>query len=167
MKEFQRGMNVLKEDFMNPFNSTLDRNKLYNLASGGPLPDSIVDELLGSYERGKEMFSTFQKRLEIGEEAAGIFYSIKRYPWKGFGGAEMKIKVTAKGKSKDTAVQREILGRLVASSYKGQSLVDIDEVLSFHLSPAPLSLATSDGNRRKTAKRTLLRKTAKRYFFPF
>ena len=150
-------MEVLKEDFINPFNSSLDRDKLYNLASGRPLPDSIADELLGSYERGKEMFSMFQKRLEIGEEeAAGFFDPIKRCPWKGFGDAEKKIKVTAKGKSKDIAVQRDILGLLVASSYEEQSSVDIDKALSFPLAPVPLSLATCDGNRRTTAKSKLL-----------
>ena len=150
-------MEVLKEDFINPFNSSLDRDKLYNLASGRPLPDSIAEELLGSYERGKEMFSMFQKRLEIGEEeAAGFFDPIKRCPWKGFGDAEKKIKVTAKGKSKDIAVQRDILGLLVASSYEEQSSVDIDKALSFPLAPVPLSLATCDGNRRTTAKSTLL-----------
>ena len=103
------------------------------------------------------MFSTFQKRLEINEEkAVGFFDLIKRYPWKGFGDAEKKVKVTAKTKCNDIEVQRDILGLLVASSYREQSLVDIDKALNFPLAPVPLSLATCDGNRRKTAKSKLL-----------
>lgn len=48
------------------------------------------------------------------------------------------------------------MGLPVASSYREQSLVDIDKALSFHLAPVPLSLATCDGNRRKIAKSKLL-----------
>ena len=44
----------------------------------------------------------------------------------------------------------------MATSYKEKSIVDIDKALSFPLAPVPLSLATADGMRRKTAKSKLL-----------
>ncbi len=44
----------------------------------------------------------------------------------------------------------------MAESYKERSSIDIDKALSFSLSPVPLSLATGDGVRRKTAKSKLL-----------
>ena len=41
-------------------------------------------------------------------------------------------------------------------SYKKKSMIDINKTLSVPLAPEPLSLATTDGMRRKTAKSKLL-----------
>ena len=67
-----------------------------------------------------------------------------------------KGSVSAKGKTKDIAVQRYILGVLMAESYKEKASIDIDKALCFSLAPVPLSMATCDGIRRKTAKNKLL-----------
>ncbi len=67
-----------------------------------------------------------------------------------------KVKVTAGGKTKDVAVQRDILGLLLTTSFKERESVDIDKALTYALAPVPLALATSDGYRRKTAKSKLL-----------
>ena len=68
---------------------------------------------------------------------------------KGFCNAERKAKITAKGKTKDFAVQRDTLGLLMAVSAKESAVVDFDEALSYDLSPVPRALATSDGIMQK------------------
>ena len=70
---------------------------------------------------------------------------IKEYLGEILGNNDRKTKVTAKGKSKDVKVHRDILGILVATLYKEKSIVDIIKALPFPPTPAPLSLATADG----------------------
>ena len=90
------------------------------------------------------------------EQTSAFFEPITRVPWKGFCNAEKKAKITAKGKTKDVAVQRDILGLLMAVSSKEGAVVDPDKAFSYALSPVPLALATSDGIRRKTCKSKLM-----------
>lgn len=65
------------------------------------------------------------------------------------------MKVTSKAKSKEIMVQRDILGLLAAKSQQQKATVNIDADLCYPLAPVPLSLATCDGTRRKTAKSKL------------
>ena len=127
------------------------------MASGRPLSEEASSSLLSAEERGQIRYEAFNQRLDIDDQSSITFFdAIKRVPWRDFGNNDRKTKVTTKGKSKDVKVQRDILGILVATSYKEKSIVDIDKALSFPRSPVPLSLATADGMRRKTAKSKLL-----------
>ena len=150
-------LQVMTEDFLSPFSPDLDKTKLYNLASGKPLPDDVATHLLSVEERGKLLFHDFNNRL-CNEEDTNLllFDPIKRVPWKGFADAEKKVKIKAKSKAKDVEVQRDILGQLVAISTANKAAVDVDKALEYPLAPVPLSLATSDGSRRKTCKSKLL-----------
>ena len=82
-------------------------------------------------------------------------YPIKRVPWKGFSEAVKKVKVTVGNKTRDVAVQRDILGLLLTTSFKEGGSIEIDKALTYSLAPLPLALATSDEYRRKTAKSNL------------
>ena len=142
---------VLKEGFVNPFSDLPNKRNLYNLASGRPLPEEATEHLLSLENQGQGLLSDFSKRLYISEEQTSAFFDpITRALWKGFCNAEKKVKITAKGKTKDIAVQRDILGLLMAVSSKEGAVVDLDKALSCALSPVPQALATSDGIRRKT-----------------
>ena len=127
---------------------------MYNLASRRPLPEEATEHLLSLEKQGQGLLSDFSKRLHLSEEQTSAFFDpIARVPWKGFCNAEKKAKITAKGKTKDVAVQRDILGLLMAVSKEG-AVVDLDKASSYALSPVPL--ATSDGIRRKTCKSKLM-----------
>ena len=130
---------------------------MFNLVSGRPLPAEVAELLISAEDRGKGLQLEFNKRLDSGDESGVTFFDpIKRVEWKGFATVEKKTKVTSKGKSRDVTVQRDILGLLIATSFKEQSLIDIDKALSFPLAPVPLALATCDGARRKTTKSKLM-----------
>ncbi len=155
-EKVQKIIKVMKEVFINPFSEDLDKNKLFNLSSGRPLSVEVAEELLLAEERGIAMFNKFNDRLHANEnQAASLFDPIKRSPWKGFGDAEKKSKVTSNGKSKDLRVQRDVLGLLVTVAFKENEVIDIDKALAYPLAPVPLSLATSDGCIRKTVKSKL------------
>jgi hypothetical protein len=59
------------------------------------------------------------------------------------------------GKVVEVAVQRDILGFLLAKSQELKAHIDLNEALKFPLSPIPLAIAHADGERRKTNKSAL------------
>ena len=76
--------------------------------------------------------------------------------WKDFSGNERKTKLkSSTGKTMEVAVQRDILGFLLAKSQELNLPVDIDEALKYSLSEVPLSIAHADGSKRKTIKSAL------------
>ena len=136
-------LQVLTEDILSPFSPDLDKTKLYNLASGRPLPDDVAAHLLSVEERGKLLFREFNSRSCSAEDTNILLFDpIKRAPWKGFADADKKVKVKAKSKTKDVEVQRDILGHLVAMSTTKKAAVDSDKALGY----PDLALATSDGS---------------------
>ena len=50
---------MLENQFINPFSTDLERDKLYNLASRKPVRDDIADSLLTLEERGSTMMDNF------------------------------------------------------------------------------------------------------------
>lgn len=149
-------INVLKNDFIDPFSTDLDHDKLYNLASGSYLPDDVAECLLSVKERGTLSRDTFFERLNSESANETLYFSpIKRVEWKSFTDVSKKLKVSTKGKSKEITVQRDILGILAAKSQQQNAAINIDKALCYPLAPVPLSMATCDGIRRKTAKSKL------------
>ena len=75
-------VNVMKTDFINPFSTDLDPDKLYkfyNLASGRLLPDDISKGHLSIHEDGKSMQYKFNTRLNTESPESELFFSpIKR-----------------------------------------------------------------------------------------
>ena len=134
---------VLKEDFVNPFSDLPNKQNLYNLASGRPFPEEATEHLLSLEKQRQGLLRDFSKRLHLSEEQTSAFFDlITRAPWKGFCNAEKKAKITAKGKTKYVAVQRDILGLLMAVSAKEGAVVDLDKAVI-----CPLTCPTSFGNK--------------------
>ena len=147
---------ILENQFINPFSTDLERDELYNLASGKPVRDDIADSLLTLEERGSTMMDDFCKRNSSDKDGKMLFFGpVTRAPWKGFVDTGRKAKLTRTNESKDIKVQRDILGLLAAKSQQQTASVNIDEALCYPLAPVLLSLATCDGARRKTAKSKL------------
>ena len=147
---------ILENQFINPFSTNLERDKLYNLASGKPVRDEIADSLLTLEEHGSTMIDDFCKRISSDKDGKMLFFNpTTRAPWKGFVDTGCKAKLMRKNESKDIKVQQDILGLLAAKSQQQRASVNIDEALYYPLAPVPLSLTTCDGARRKTAKSKL------------
>ena len=53
-------LHVLRNEYLNPFDSALDRNNLYHLSSGIPVPNEIGDKILSVIENGKVACSEFE-----------------------------------------------------------------------------------------------------------
>ena len=52
---------VLQEEYINPFNENLDKNTLYDLSSGTPIPEDVAEKLLLLPDDGRRMAEEFLK----------------------------------------------------------------------------------------------------------
>ena len=146
---------VMKEQFLYPFNESLDIGKLYNLVSGRPVSNVIADSLLHIDSSGSTSLHSFEQRLHT-DTPIPFFDPIKRKKQPTFKSDEIKIKLRKKGDSKTAIeIERNILGMLLAESNKNNFVIDINKALCYPLSPVSAPLSTEDGCRRKTAKSAL------------
>ena len=148
-------LKALKTQFINPFNPDLDKEKLYNLVSGYPVPDNVSESLLNVEKTGMECLQNFEDRITQEDHDKEFFSPIRRVPLKTFKDSAVKKTVKSKGKCKDLAFQRDILGLLVAYSSKHESGINLERALTFPLAPVSIPLSTADGAIRKTSKSKL------------
>ncbi len=97
---------VLKDDFINPLCPELEKDQLYNFASGCPLAEDAANNLLSVQENGADLRAQFYKRLNSDNDVKDLYFDrIKRVPWKSFTDTHKKVKVSGKTKSKEVTVQ--------------------------------------------------------------
>ena len=139
--------------FSRPFSDDLEKDKLYNLASGCSIGDDAAECLLSCEDHGYQMMEEFKTSiLGTHKEKKKLFDPIKQAKCIGFSSNSLKAKIKLNRKIQDVVVQRDMLGALVANSHVGKSPVDLDRDLCYPLAPVSLSLVSSDGSRRKTNK---------------
>ena len=98
---------VLKEDFVNPFSDLANKQNLYTLASGRPLPDEATEHLLSLEKQGQGLLSDSSKRLHLCEEQTSASLTLLRgYLGKDFAMPRKRPKLLHKGKLK-TSLFRE------------------------------------------------------------
>ena len=149
------------EEYLNPFEATLDESCLYNLSSGEALPAGIADDITKCYSKGLELMQAFTGRLlENGEQK---FHDlVARNKIKSFK-SHVCSKVLAKdNKTATIRVNRDISGSLLSFSAKNNKPIDWENALSHPLSPIPLCLSIADGKPRKTAKKYTARSCIER-----
>ena len=155
-KMVEKIMDVLRSQFINPFQPDLDKDELFNLVSGYPAPANVRDCLLSLESRGRKLMVEFQDRQITTESSKPKFFSpIKREPLKTFKNTTVKTKLQSQGKTKELTFQRDILGMLVAYSNKHETGIDLEKALCFPLAPVSIPLSTPDGAIRKTVKSKL------------
>ena len=152
---------VLANEFLNPFDPTLDQKYLFNIGSGIPVDQGSADGILATKEWGEDLYNTFlQNRILSTKEK--IHNPIKRQEKALFENSSKKVTVKKNGKEKIIEANREIIGTLLALSAKHDKLINFGTTLQYFLCPVPLSLAHPDDTRRKTAK-SALTKVVKSY----
>ena len=148
-------MDVIITQFINPFDESLDNDKLYSLVSGGAVNESISDSLLSAQKNGQELMKDFINRLTVKENKDKFSDTIKRFRLKTFQDSFVKAKVSKNGKEGEVRVQRDILCKLVSLSNSNKAAIDLEAALNFPLAPVCLLLSNCDGTIRKTVKSKL------------
>ena len=148
-------VDVIEEEYENPFGVLINKDKLVNISSGLPLDDDSADTLLSMVKTGEAKAEEFRKKRLILKEVP-FHDAIKKNGYKTFRNIFCKTQVKKKdGNLKVAEVNRNILGTLNSYSIKTGRAVDFEKALSYPLSPVPLSISNPDGSRRSTAKSKL------------
>ena len=150
-----RIIDVLKEEYVNPFGVNVDKEKLVNLSSGIALDDRIAAEILSTRSVGEKESQKFrEERLESSQ--VKFHDPIKRRKLALFSSSSKKVTIEENKKVKAIEVNRNILGTLLSISAKSGQAIDFEKALEYPLCPVPLSLANADGSRRVTSKSALI-----------
>ena len=145
---------VVKEEYINPFDAGLDKDRLWNLSSGIPAPFPVAESVVQLRQLGKEAYEEFEEyRIKKGE--VDFHSPIKRMNLKLFKSTSRRVTAKSSTQAKCIEANRNILGTLLAISGKNERVVDFDVALHYPLCPVPLSLANPDGSRRTTKKSNL------------
>ena len=136
---------------MNPF-GTINPLYLFNIATGKSVSQKTEEFLLNISKIGEEERNKFI--LECIEDPTRFNKSIKRQTIHSFAteGGTKNIKV-GDGKTISACLIRDLFGSILFLSLERKA--DMAEVLSYPLTPVPLSLSHVDGTMLKTKKSTL------------
>ena len=145
-------VNVLENNFLNPFAIALDGEELVNLSSGEKFHGDTT-ELLNIWKNGRDLYQQFLKQ-RIYTNEKGFHDPISRQKQVLFSTRQNKPK--QENKTQIITANRNILGKLLSLSLRSQQQIDFSKALGYSLYPVPLSLSFPDGTRRQTQKSKLL-----------
>ena len=149
--------NVIENEYLNPFGLIEDseKQKLFNLSSGVPLPDEIADEILNTFRKGQSLYELFRKERILSCEK--LFHAtLQKNSFMSFAKISAKCTIKSKdGKTITAEVNRSILSALNSYSIKSTVALDFRKILEYPLCPVPLSICNGDGTRRRTSKSKL------------
>jgi hypothetical protein len=145
---------VMLKNTMNPFDKNLDKEQLYNLGSGKAANKDTEKFLLNIEKNGDEARKTFIE--ECITNTSRFESPIKKQKLNTFAteAGRQKIKKTD-GKTVSACLLRDLFGSILYLSLEKK--VDMAEVLTYPLTPLPLSLCHVDGIFHKTPKSVLLK----------
>lgn len=141
------------DDALNPNDSRLQHDLLYNISNSQTAPPHVADYLRSFETKGNE-----QREAFISEGAISKLCLQARFPRNkihSFTETIKKTKIKVSGKVQEVRMQRDLFGRLLGVALEIN--IDIKKVLTYPLTPVPLSMCHIDGMICKTDKSTLLK----------
>ena len=148
-------MNVMTEEYINPFDESLEKDCLYNLSSGIQVESEIAYEISQVKSKGDAQYNEFVKN-RIKSTDVPIHDPIKRNKLLLFKNASKKVEVKYDCKKSLVEVNRNILAKVLAHSAKTGRTINFQAALAYPLSSVPLAFANPDGSRRVTKKSQLM-----------
>ncbi|CAH1111428.1 unnamed protein product [Psylliodes chrysocephalus] len=145
-------VNILENNF-NPFDSSLGRDNLYNIATAKHTATDVAEFLLNIEKNGDILRKQFINECADNEER--FDKPIKKNRVLNFAAAPKTKEFTLGNKVVELRMQRDIFGRMLGISLGHK--VDIEKVLAFPLTPLPTSMCHADGTICKTDKAQLVK----------
>ena len=148
---------------MNPYNAEgTDNAKLYHLTSGRAASNDMKDDQINVVSirvlHGQTNFGKSEKKIQPGKKR--FAKPIKRRKIKNFTTDAKKINIHRKDLTvKEVLCTRDISGCLVYLA--AVQNLELEHVMSYPMTMAPLSLAHIDGAINRTDKSSLMRKLVK------
>ena len=142
--------------FTNPWRVP-NKDRLYSLASGCPVPTDIEEDVLRADQLGKKLKEEFiQNRLKNNSEMC-FFDPITRQKLKSMEDNNKTVSLTTSdGKLVRYQEQSDLAFRLLVKSQMLDVPLDLEALLSYSLSPVPHCLGTPDGFFAKTNKASMM-----------
>ena len=149
-------MDVIENQYINPFGLDVDKDDLVNISSGTSLPHNIADEVVNQLEKGKELADHFTEN-RLFDSKVKFHNAITKNDCKSFKGLKKTCIVKNKKTGAQTTVEanRNILGALNSFSLKTGIAVDYRKALKYSLNPSPLSICHACGRKRSNIKSVL------------
>ena len=140
--------------FLNPFTID-DKNHLYILSSGCPVPSDVEDDVLNAEKWGSQQKDAFIKeRLQRTAEIEKDFFD--RLPQSKLKTMEHTNKVVKLSTSKGNVIrykeQGDLAFQILVKSQLLAEPISFEELMSYSLTPVPYCLGTPDGFMAKTNK---------------
>ena len=143
----EKVINVIINQFINPFEKDLEQGNLFSLISGVLVNEDIEASLLS--------MGDFINRLILSEETKSFSGKIKNSQLKTFQNSFVKAKVSKNGKQQEIQIQSNVLAKLVHLSSFTKSAINLEKAICFPLAPVSLPLSHYDGTIRKTVNSKL------------
>ena len=143
---------VLENEYLNPFSISIDPELLVNLSSGCSKEED-VDELLNIWTNGKALSDEFSAQRILSKKKP-FHDPIPRNKIPTFQTPLMKI--SSSKKTNVIEANRNIIAKLLSISTKYKRPIDFEDALRYPLFSVPLNLAYPDGSKRETQKSKLL-----------
>ena len=134
---------TLKQEYINPFDSELEKSLLYNLSSGMPINEDLSDGILNTLSEGETLYKKFVTERLVTKDV--LFHDpIPRRKLQLFSECSRKISLTKRSSVKTLEVNKNILGTLLALSAKTEKAINFESALEYPLCSIPLSIANAD-----------------------
>ena len=143
------------QGFLNPF-EVADRDRLYILSSGNPVPPDVKHDVLNAEEAGRlerEQFVSERLQKDDTTEGKDFFDRLKKLKLKSMEKVNKKVKLTtAQGNVIKYQEQGDVAFQILVKSQLLSQPVDIEELMTYSITPVPHCLGTPDGYMAKTNK---------------
>ncbi len=141
----------LIKDWVNPF---VERQDLISISTAKRASRDVASDLLKAYEIGQQAYASFKcDRLERDPPAKKFYDPVKTNRLKTFSNMCKKKEVKSSGRVTILKAGGSLFGRIIVMAQRRN--LQMDDILSHHLGPLPLALATGDGLLRKNSKSSL------------
>ena len=146
-------------EHMNPFSKDLDKEILYNLGTGKSAQIETADFLLSVVKIGRKAQTDFIN--ECIEDPARFEKPLAKQKICNFAKEQAQYRLRgADNKIVAVEMMRDLFGSILVVSM--QRKIDMAQLLTYPLTPVPLSLCHTDGTMQKTPKSKLLAELEKR-----
>ena len=135
-------------DTMDPFSNEINKEVLFNIATGKAAPKEIEDFLLNIETIGSIARDKFVN--ECKEDPKRFEQGIPRQKLRTFAANGKRFKLNTESKTVAIRMERDLFGSILFLALKKK--VDMSSVLKYPLTPAPLSLCHVDGTMNQTPK---------------
>lgn len=144
--------------FINPFDVAVPKEFLMNISSGKAASEPVEQFLFNIERNGNIQRTTFIAECE--SDISRFEKSIKKTPLLNFSQDYLKKQKTmVAGKVQEVRIKRDLFGRMLSISIDHK--VDIAKILSYPITPVPLSMCHFDGAICKTQKSVLMKSLEK------